>query len=56
MHMPKTVVILIGTNDLTFADCHEDQPEILAAAPGIISRHDCPESLLHASHGSALSS
>ena len=41
VHMPHTVVILIGTNDLTFADCHEDQPEILAAAPGIISRHDC---------------
>ncbi len=39
IHMPKTVVILIGTNDLTYADCHDDQQDILNAAPGIISRH-----------------
>ena len=38
IHMPKTVVILIGTNDLTYSDCHEDQQEILDAAPGIINR------------------
>jgi len=38
IHMPKTVVILIGTNDLTYADCHDDQQDILNAAPGIITR------------------
>ena len=37
-HMPRTVVILIGTNDLTFADCHDDQQAILDAVPGIIDR------------------
>ncbi len=37
-HMPKTVVILIGTNDLTYADCNDDEQEILDAAPGIIDR------------------
>ena len=39
VHMPKVVVILIGTNDLTYADCDDDSQDILAAAPGIISRH-----------------
>jgi hypothetical protein len=38
IHMPKTVVILIGTNDLTYADCDDDQQEILDAAPGIVDR------------------
>ena len=37
-HMPKTVVILIGTNDLSYADCNDDEQEILDAATGIISR------------------
>lgn len=45
IHMPKTVVILIGTNDLTYADCHEDQQEILDAAPGIVYRCAGPLSL-----------
>ena len=36
--MPKTVVILIGTNDLSYSDCHEDQQELLNAAPGIVNR------------------
>ena len=38
IHMPKTVVILIGTNDLSYSDCHEDQQELLNAAPGIVNR------------------
>ncbi len=38
VHMPKTVYILIGTNDLTFADCNEDSQEIKDAAVGIIDR------------------
>ncbi len=38
IHMPKTVVILIGTNDLTYADCHDDQQEILNAAGGVVDR------------------
>ena len=38
VHMPKTVYLLIGTNDLTFADCHEDMQEIKDAAVGIIDR------------------
>ena len=37
-HMPKTVAILIGTNDLSYADCNDDEQEITDAAPGIISR------------------
>ena len=40
--MPKTVVILIGTNDLTYADCDNTSQDILNAAPGIISRHVSP--------------
>lgn len=38
VHMPKTVYILIGTNDLTFADCNNDVQEIEDAATGIIDR------------------
>lgn len=44
IHMPRTVVILIGTNDLTFADCHDDQQEILNAAPGVVDRFASPGS------------
>lgn len=43
IHMPKTVVILIGTNDLTYADCHDDQQEILDAVPGVVDRCAMPD-------------
>lgn len=47
IHMPKTVVILIGTNDLTYADCHDDQMEILNAARGVIDRCASRSALSH---------
>ena len=49
-HMPKTVVILIGTNDLTYADCDNESRDILNAAPGIISRHVPPHPQIASDH------
>ena len=36
---PRLFTLLIGTNDLTAADCHRNETELLLTAPGIAARH-----------------
>ena len=38
MHLPKLTVLLIGTNDLSNADCMQTEDALLAAVPGILTR------------------
>ncbi len=38
VHAPKLVVIYIGSNDLSAAQCGSDDATLMAAVPGIVSR------------------
>lgn len=38
MHLPKLGVLLIGTNDLSNADCTQTEDALLAAVPSILTR------------------
>ena len=35
---PRVITVLIGTNDLTAADCNRNETELLANVPGIAVR------------------
>jgi hypothetical protein len=35
---PRVYTLLIGTNDLTAADCNRNETELLATVPGIVDR------------------
>ena len=39
LNQPKAVVLLIGTNDLTYDDCLATELGTIAAVPGIVSRY-----------------
>ena len=38
VHLPKLAVLLIGTNDLSNADCTQTEDALLAAVPGVLTR------------------
>ncbi|KAK9834843.1 hypothetical protein WJX81_003076 [Elliptochloris bilobata] len=38
VHLPKLAVLMIGTNDLSDADCLETEDALLGAVPGILAR------------------
>jgi hypothetical protein len=38
---PRLLTMLIGTNDLTAADCHRNETELLLTVPGIAARRAC---------------
>ena len=42
---PKVYTMLIGTNDLTAADCNMNETELLATVPGISYRCESPPKL-----------
>ena len=39
---PRLFTMLIGTNDLTAADCHRNETELLLTVPGIAARRASP--------------